>query len=337
MADVYSRGLGALGVVVLLTHTGCDGGTPSEGAEDPLGADSPRAVEGNGAQLNGFRLNGFRLNGFRLNGFRLNAAGLGSDVDEATFIEMLDVGLKGGREFDEAWLDGSKLQIVDSEGVSVEDHEIKHVRLHFDLQEKMNGKTKYGKTVKLQQVALLSPGSDVWLYDAMVKENGGAWEPLCTDAEGGGTEAILLGNVWDPNTGARAAYSDGAVTFACRGAALAKCVEWGYRPWATFGGVDLGDLHQACTRMVRADYCGVGEPHTFDGTPVHVLDPLGIQDADPNFTYAVEAEWGPEGATCLNAEFARHPEFEIGCDIPRCGESFASGGLIQSGKILSGP
>ena len=51
-------------------------------------------------------------------------------------------------------------------------------------------------------------------------------------------------------------------------------------------------------------------------------------------SYAVEAEWGPDGATCLNGSNARHPELNIACDIPACGASFASGGLIQSGKML---
>jgi hypothetical protein len=124
------------------------------------------------------------------------------------------------------------------------------------------------------------------------------------------------------------------VTFACRTAALAKCVEFGYRPWSVKSGTSLADHHQACTRMVRADYCGTGQAHTVSGTPVHVLDKLGVQTADPNVPYVVEAEWGPNGATCLNPANTRLPNQAIGCNLPTCGGSFASGGLIQSGKLV---
>jgi hypothetical protein len=59
-----------------------------------------------------------------------------------------------------------------------------------------------------------------------------------------------------------------------------------------------------------------------------------VQNVEVGASYAVEAEWGPDGATCLNGGNARCPELNIDCDIPACGTSFASGGLIQSGKML---
>ena len=86
--------------------------------------------------------------------------------------------------------------------------------------------------------------------------------------------------------------------------------------------------------MVRADYCGDGVTHTTNGTPIHVLDALGVQTVDAGVNYVVEAEWGPDGATCLNGSNTRHADQNIECDIPACGSSFASGGLIQSGKVL---
>ena len=331
MGGVGLRVVWILGGVMLLAPTACDGGPEGElaGLEAPAGADSPRAVEGNGAELNTFRLNTFRLNTFRLNTFRLNG-------DEGTddYIEIIDIKLNGNHFAQEAWLEGSKLQILDDKGDLVGDGDVKHVRVLFELTDAAQGKVKAGRTVALRTIAPLHPGSDVWLYRADVRDGDGAWEPLCVDAQGAATEAILIGAGWDPATGARVPYLDGMVTFACRGAALAKCVEWGYRPWAAASGVSLRDFHQACTRMVRADYCGDGEAHTYNGTPIHVHDALDVQGVDPNIDYEVEAEWGPDGAVCFNPGSARQPEFAVGCELPACGESFAAGGLIQSGKIV---
>ncbi|MEZ4452857.1 MAG: ADYC domain-containing protein [Nannocystaceae bacterium] len=336
MAVVVLRRICALGALVLLAPTGCEIGPTGDFASFE-GAITPRGVEDNSAQLNGFRLNGFGLNGFRLNGFRLNSGGLNSDEDAEDYIEIVDVELQGNKLATDAYLEDSKLYLFDKKGKAVADNKIKHVTILYEMTDTSVGVIGGNKEVALRSVTALTPGSDVWLYTADVRESGGAWEPLCIDAEGGATEAILIGHAWDPATGERLPDLDGTVTFACRGAALAKCIEWGYRPWAELAGVSLRDFHQACTRMVRADYCGDGIAHTLTGTPIHVLDTLDIQIVDPNYTYAVEAEWGPDGAVCFNAANARHPELTVDCSLPSCGGAFSSGGILQSGKILSGP
>ena len=62
------------------------------------------------------------------------------------------------------------------------------------------------------------------------------------------------------------------------------------------GITSLADYHQACTRMLRADYCGDGTPHTVDGTLINIYDGIGIQrDTDD---WAFEAEWTTTGARC---------------------------------------
>ena len=76
---------------------------------------------------------------------------------------------------------------------------------------------------------------------------------------------------------------------------------------------------------------------TVNGTKIHVLDEQGVQKIDPNVTYKVEAEWGPEGAVCLNSANTRLSNQNIECQIPACGStSFSSGGILQSGRITSG-
>lgn len=279
-----------------------------------------------------------RLNTQRLNTQRLNAAYLGLSTLESfdasgDYIATLDYKLMGNAAVEGVWLEGSELHILTDEGVELAGDELVGIEIRYDVDETAKGNGKKGKRVRLDAVAPIEPGSDILAYDFRLKDTMGSWEPLCVDAEGDPTEAIILAGSWNPDTGARAGEA-GVITYACRGAALAKCVEWGYRPWAT-GGTDLAAYHQACTRMVVADYCGDGIAHTVDGTLIHVLDEVGIQELDPEMSFVVEAEWGPDGATCLNVSNTRIAGAVAGCEIPACGADFESGGLIQSGKPTS--
>ncbi len=116
--------------------------------------------------------------------------------------------------------------------------------------------------------------------------------------------ALAVQGVWD-ESGARH-EAPGRFTFACENGAIAKCIDWGYKPWAKKDGRTLKELHQACTRMARADYCGTGRSHTREDTPVDMYDDLGLlartteatRGWDPKQA-SFEAAWGPEGATCL--------------------------------------
>ncbi len=291
-----------IGFATLLLLGACD----AENAEDEV---TQRELQSNGFQLNGFQLNGFQLNG-----------------DGGSSIVITKISMTGGDKGNLSWLTGSQLSIQGKKGVVSTGSALASTVIRYDVNE--GGKGKKGREVKIVGVNPLTPGSDIMLYNLQVNSSG--WQPLCEDA----TEAILLDRVWDPATGERKTGTTDAVTFACRGAALAKCVEFGYRPWASVNGVSLREHHQTCTRMVRADYCGEGISHTTNGTPIHVLDKLGIQNVSASTTYVVEAEWGPDGATCLNVANMRHAGQVLGCDLPACGTSFNSGGLIQSGKVL---
>ena len=305
------------GVSAVLLAGACE----SEGAFGAAGDVTMREVEDNGVRLNGVRLNGEWLNGVRLNGVRLNG-----DANTADYIEITNIDVKQGKKVTDSWLMGSELVVETKMDGNFSGLGLVGTTIQLDIQG--DGRGMHKKQLKIVGYGQLAPGSDVAVYDLEVKDAG--WQPLCED----GTQAILLADIWDPDSGDRLEPVPGGLTFACRGAALAKCVEFGYHPWASVGEVSLRDHHQACTRMVRADYCGDGLSHTTNGTPIHVLDALGVQNVEVGASYAVEAEWGPDGATCLNGSNARHPELNIACDIPACGASFASGGLIQSGKML---
>jgi hypothetical protein len=316
-----------------LMVTGCDDvRSDACGTEDEVAV---RGLQSNGMFLNGMFLNGMFLNGMFLNGMFLN----GPDLNRLTasdgsgdYIETIGIDLHKGGAVESTWLEGSLLKVKTTKGETLTGESLEKAKLDFDVQEGGPSKKKL-KGVKIRGVKQLAPGSDVWLYDLDVKLGGGGWQPLCVDQHGEPTEAILLGDVWDPTTAARVSPRPaGALTFACRDAALAKCVEYGYRPWA---GASLAEHHQACTRMVRADYCGDGQSHTSNGTPVHVLDAIGVQQLDANVDFVTEAEWGPNGAVCLNPNNMRVGGQSLSCQLPACGASFASGGLIQSGKVAS--
>jgi ADYC domain len=103
---------------------------------------------------------------------------------------------------------------------------------------------------------------------------------------------VFVPGRWDDRGG----HVDDAnlLTYACMSGVIAKCVKWGYAPWLTDG-----QVHAACTRLARADYCGDGVPWTMDGTLVNVFDRLGVQTPLIGGTMTFEAAWGPSGAICV--------------------------------------
>jgi hypothetical protein len=134
----------------------------------------------------------------------------------------------------------------------------------------------------------------------------GSWQPACPADADGRRVAIPLAATWDEH-GDRI-VSSSLFTFACTTGVIAKCYRWGYRPWVTGYG-DLVAMHQTCTRLARADYCGVGVPHTRDGTTINVWDNLpspgpiqrhgGLLGLPPP-GMLFEAGWNTEGAVCLS-------------------------------------
>jgi hypothetical protein len=149
-----------------------------------------------------------------------------------------------------------------------------------------------------------------------------SFNPCGQDDSNNEVPAIFVNGVWDPYSGDRSGSSI-MMTMACTNAAIGKCALWGYHPWATkreYPGATpspepsdcigsnsslcteqaLSDWHQACTRMVRADYCGNGTPHTRNGTHINVWDNFGIQAyGTPGPEYLLEAEWTQSGAKCI--------------------------------------
>lgn len=138
--------------------------------------------------------------------------------------------------------------------------------------------------------------------------------PVC-DRE---MHGLFVPGRWDAR-GTHVADPD-IVTYSCMDGVIAKCVSWGYAPWLTDA-----DVHSACTRLARADYCGNGTPWTLDGTHVNIYDQLGIGAPATAGTMQFEAAWGPGGAICAaRTRYEIHDDaghtLEPSCfaSLPRC-------------------
>jgi hypothetical protein len=139
---------------------------------------------------------------------------------------------------------------------------------------------------------------DIWMYKMSVSI-AGTWQPLCVDGSGAQLRADTVRGTWNLGEGVAGggAYTATATDFtvACRGSAIAKCLELGYKAWTGHAG-DLA----ACVRALRADYCGDGKSYTVDGTLVNIFD---IDRIEPDgVAWRAEAEWTANGASCVSAE-----------------------------------
>lgn len=251
--------------------------------------------------LAGLELNGVELNGIELQG----SVALGSGT-------LTPVGGKlGGVSFGNLKVDQSGFIAsveVDDEMVELSGADLIGARLLF----KGTTITDAGTVITTKVLTALVDvepldGSTLAHHMVVYDPQNGGWHDPCPD--NGGLGLIPLQGAWDPKTGD--ALGGSQVTLACRDDVLAKCVEWGYEPWVS---AEVADLHQACTRMARADYCGDGTPMTIDGTKIDVYDTLGIQEQATD--WRVEAEWGPDGATCVGGNALRLGL--LGLDKPDC-------------------
>jgi hypothetical protein len=147
--------------------------------------------------------------------------------------------------------------------------------------------------------------SITWYRIEMWNAESATWKnPCIATARVDSPRALAVPGVWD-SSGAKH-EAPGKFTFACENGAIAKCVDWGYKPWDVKDGRSLEQLHQACTRMARADYCGNGRSHTREDTPIDMYDGLELLTRttvatsgwDPGKA-SFEAAWSPEGAWCL--------------------------------------
>jgi hypothetical protein len=146
----------------------------------------------------------------------------------------------------------------------------------------------------------LDPTGETVLYALSAPDPAtGTWRELCGPGPDGLRLGFPLAGAWTA-AGEHVPAAPGTFGITCTAGAIGKCVRFGYRPWRTAAdGRPLWDLHQACVRLVRADYCGDGVGHTRTGTPIDLYDRLGIQEDEPAPGMDFEAAWTPSGASCV--------------------------------------
>lgn len=136
---------------------------------------------------------------------------------------------------------------------------------------------------------------DVWLHTMMVEQQDGTLVNLCQTGPDGRAQGFPLASRRNAAGGTENTPPE-QFEIICTGGARAKCVRFGYRPWVA----EEEYLYNSCTRMVRADYCGLGEGTTRDGMSIDLYDDKGIQRPDMAEHQAFEAGWTPDGAVCVN-------------------------------------
>lgn len=166
----------------------------------------------------------------------------------------------------------------------------------------------------------LDPSGETLIYKIRARDpKSGRWVELCNPDAAGERWAFPLRGQWDEEG---YPLSDEGFTLTCGDGSMGKCVRWGYKPWKTLpDGTRLSDYHQACVRMVNANYCG-DRRTTRDGMLIDYWDMLGIAKPDPEsegMGLSFEAAWGPKGAVCV--AHTRVPEHEtiegLSRDCPR--------------------
>jgi hypothetical protein len=293
-----------LAPVVLLTGCSPDSEVATNTANWALDGD-------NGISLNGISLNGISSNGISLNGISLN--GISSNGISSNGISLNGISLNGISS-NGISSNGISLNGISSNGISLNGTDFIGATLSAVLS---NGGTL---ALRIDDIDPLDgDNADVPAYEIWANGDSG-WVPLCGhETDGSVRRALAVAGTWD-QTGAWR-DSTGLFSFACRRASIAKCIEFGYKPWLGYG-----DHHLACVRMLRADYCGDGTAHTVNGTPINLYDSAGIQDDTES--WRVDAEWGPGGALCIN--------HHRGSTVPSCyAEKYnATCGSFASGTLL---
>jgi hypothetical protein len=271
----------------------CGGCTQASYDEGEAITTSAELTANNGVELQGVELQGVELQGVELQGVELQGVEL--QGVELQGVELQGVELKG------TVLAGT---LVGGTSMSGDDF----------IGSTMNGTLSDGSQIVLRIDNIeSSTDAEVDLYTVSYS-NGSTWSPLCGSSGGEPIRAIPLQGRWDSSQGTASGGSyiadPAVITFGCRTAVLAKCVMMGYKPWKTVVECksksvcttrSLRDLHQACTRMMRADYCGDGMPHTQNGTLINVWDNFAIQERVQNGGWGDEAEWTTAGSMCIES------------------------------------
>jgi hypothetical protein len=157
----------------------------------------------------------------------------------------------------------------------------------------------------------------VFRLDQLPSSGGRPGRNICEPRNDGSNWLVPLAGRWTAEGELRG--DGGGATLACASGALGKCLQWGFAPTTS------PDNFTACTRMVRADYCGDGHSHTRPGILIG-FDRLhgSVPAAATRSGFRFEALWSADGAHCVST--TRVPElFAIDDLLKECPERADSG------------
>ena len=175
-------------------------------------------------------------------------------------------------------VEGTEFVLMTSDGRVLRSMDLVGARIRF-------GTLESGNQATIESVERDGP---IFLHHFTIRGHQGAQTELCTPD----TEGRSLGFPVDDG--------HGGFELTCTSGAVGKCIRWGYHPWEErSGGPPLRALHEACVRMVRADYGGDDNTATRDGTFVYFCDRFGVKPCGENPPFEFEAAWGVAGATCV--------------------------------------
>lgn len=241
----------------------------------------------NGRYVNGRFVNGRFVNGRFVNGRFVNGTVVqGNEEEDHPILEYveIDTGVVGN---------GSALVNMELDGY-MSDGSI-------------------GRLKVLAYDSTTVPGME--LYRVIYLDGPDAGQSVCGSKDGEQIWATMLPQRFNTDSGAEISADPNQYTFSCRFGGIQKCQEYGYpknqKRYEDFGGNSrrrrLTDYHAACVRLVRADYCGDGIAHTFDGTSIDIYDHLrggNTPSSSPtnadSLGYYFEAEWEKDGAHCIS-------------------------------------
>jgi hypothetical protein len=189
-------------------------------------------------------------------------------------------------------------------------------RLHCS-EPRLEGRT-ISVTARIKQIVkptaeISAAGSGLWSEFALELElpDGRKIDNACRDP---GDTAFPISGYWRDD----GAYvpSDRLFSFACTRRDVATCLRQGYREDAPS---DKVSLLEACTRMMRADYCGNGDSYTNDGTFVSIWDNRAVSTREVVAEMKFEAAWSEHGAVCLARPrwITKQPR----CTLRSCGDA----------------
>lgn len=199
---------------------------------------------------------------------------------------------------------------------------------------RLNGKT-ISVTARIKQAVrpraeTSAAGLGLWDEFALELElpGGQKIDNACRDAS---DTAFPISGYWrDDGSYVR---SDRWFSFACTRRDVATCLKQGYRE---DGPPEKLSLFEACTRMMRADYCGNGDTFTKDGTFISVWDNRAVSNREKVAEMSFEAAWDERGAVC----FARprwdtkRPDCKTGRAPQRCDSADTAMSLFRNTPLV---